>query len=562
MLAKRRIASSLSGAWTPYALAALHFFASFLYESVLFVPDSPLVGDSLTVYILSKLFGAALLVLFWRSLYRLVQRSFLQASLIVFFVLFAFAAAQVVVLYPDMYGYELDDLYTYWHAVRYLPHYWHNILTGAVYAGSYMLFPHPIALPLIQSALFCALVAAVYGDLYTRFGKWYAPLALLLIVPAETRYICMQPYRNCMYTILCLYAFRYVLFATLDRERFSWKRMLCAMLAFAFIAVWRGEGVLYLCAFVLLLIFAYRLRWWKVGALTVLALLMIYAAGTPQRIGERLGGNRLDNDYRLVSTMHILQNVLNDPDVNLSYDGAQADLDALEAAVPINRIRQYGLLAYHYTNFSQGRRITNAALTDEQFDAYLSAFVRLCLHNPISALVPQINHYLQAIGMDERIKPHSYSGVSESLPLKEMSANTRAKHELGQAELDKQPAWTVSESTVWGRVHVSLKDACDAVQLWYTRLTAYPRIAAGVFAAVILTLYCAYFSIRQRDWFYILLALVLFGELCAIILAAPEGRRAYYFPIYYVMLLYALVLAASSIKLLPSRPHRMDRSAK
>ncbi len=72
--------------------------------------------------------------------------------------LFAVFGGYTLLMYPDMFAIEKDTYIIFSHAIREIPYYWHQVLTGYFLGGCLVLFPHPIIIPLLQTAGFLGVV--------------------------------------------------------------------------------------------------------------------------------------------------------------------------------------------------------------------------------------------------------------------------------------------------------------------------------------------------------------------------------------------------------------------
>jgi len=310
------------------ACAIVHLAASLFYEPVLFGAAAVSTlgsGDigGIATLIASKLIGALLILLFWRTLIRLFAGSYPKRAVISFFVLFAVSLIVIAIVYPQNYAYETDSLLIYEDAITYQPAYWHHYLTGSFFAGCYMLLPHPVSLMLVQSAFFSALIASVFSRLAGRFGSGRAWFAFLLLLVPVSFYVQYSPYRNCLYTILCMFACSELLFFWLDGEAPPLWRVIRVALAFSLIAIWRSEGILLFLLLPLGLWLVCRAPARRVICLTLASAAAAMLLALPQTIGMAQSG--MNGNYRIVSTMNALQDICNAADFSLDYDGGEED---------------------------------------------------------------------------------------------------------------------------------------------------------------------------------------------------------------------------------------------
>lgn len=530
-----------------FALAGVHILASFLYESVLFsAPDftgAPIDRfGSVLAFVVAKLLGALLICLFWRTLVRALRGGFSKAGVVAFLVLFAAALVIAVSVYPDMYEYEIDDLIVYYNATQYVPLYWHHYLTGCVYAASYMLFPHPLVLPLVQAALFCGLIASVFARLYARFGGRRAWPALLLFAVPASYYIGLSPYRNCLFTILCLYVFSEVLFLFVDGRAPSKKQLALLIPAFGIIAVWRSEGILYLLLLPVVLLTLGKTTWLKTALLTGLACVVAVAVLLPQNYGMANAEEGIGKNYKLISAMNALQDIYRNENANLSYDGADADSAVVDSFVPLNLLKEYGLAGFRYYNMENGRRINYSGRSDADIAAFMSAYQRIVLHNLKLFLGTQVNRACEALSLPTPFSESEYQGEHTDVDMTELYAASRVLWAQGRDKLAQTAFWSLDTATFSGTVHSLLQRAINKLLGLYESGTKYVSMAAHVLAPLAALFVGIRASLRRKNLFPLAFVLILWAELAAIVIMAPEGRAAYYYPVVYGFYLFLIIV--------------------
>jgi len=530
-----------------FALAGAHIIASFFYESVLFsAPDFSgaaidRFGSALT-YVVAKLLGALLIYLFWRTLVRALRGGFPKSGVIAFLVLFAATLVIAVSVYPAMYEYEIDDLIVYYNATQYVPLYWHHYLTGCVYAASYMLFPHPLILPLVQCAFFCGLIASVFARLYTRFGGKRAWPALLLFAVPASYYIGLSPYRNCLYTVLCLYVFAEVLFLFVDGRAPSMKQLALLIPAFGVIAVWRSEGILYLLLLPVALLTLGKAKWLKAVLLTGLATWLFRAVMLPQNYGLANAEDGMGKNYKLISAMNALQDIYCNENANFGYDGADDDSAVVGSFVPLNLLEEYGLAGFRYYNMSNGRRINYSGRSDEDIAAFMSAYQRIVLHNLGTFLRTQVNRACEALDLPTPFAYSVYQGDPADVDMSNLYTASQALWGQGRDALSETEFWSLDTETFAGSVHSLLQRTVSKLFDRYDAHMKYVSMAVRVLAPLAALFFGIRISLRKKSLFPIAFVLILLAEFVAIVLMAPEGRAAYYYPVLYGLYLFLIIV--------------------
>lgn len=532
--------------WTA-AFALAHLAASFFYESVLFgsaalnALGSGSIGTVATL-VTARIIGALIILLFWHALFRLLAGGYPAKAVISFFSLLAVSIVLIAVVYPQNYTYESDSLLIFPGALAYYPAYWHHYLTSSFFAASYVFLPHPVALPLVQSALFSALIASLFSRLADRFGAKRAwPVFLLLLVPVSY-YVQYSPYRNCLYTILCMFACAELLMFWLDGTAPPLWRQLRLAAAFSLIAVWRSEGIL---LFVLLplglwLCCCESLR--RVLLLTAASAAVAVVLALPQNLGMTQSGQT--GNYRIVSTMNALQDVYNADDFSLDYAGGEADADIVESFVPRALLREYGLSGYRDYNVAEGRNINDSGQSQEQIEAFLGAYARIVLHNLPAFVRSQGNRFLYALKFPEVFRQSEYAGVHQQLPEATVVSTSEGTQVDTFTMLEQGAFWRAAQGSVAAERGDTLRAEIGNWLYLYDAKTRRASIlvrAALPFAALFVGIVCCR---RRRSAFPLLMLLVFAAELGAVVLMAPEGRTAYYYPLLFCGYLFVLILTA------------------
>lgn len=522
------------------ALACLHIAASFFYETILFAAAYPLSsGETVLICALSKLLGAGLIALLWTFVYRLLSGRFSGRAQAVFFLSFAAALVLIIPTYPLMYRYELDNLLVYSGAVRYAPLYWHHYLTACAYAASYMLFPHPILLPIVQSAFLCGLVSWLHEGLRQRGYKRLAWAALALFALPATFYLGLSPYRNCLYTLLCLYVFTSCLFCWLDARALSGRELAKLTIALAVMGAWRTEGLLYCLLLPVVLLTLGKRRWVSALSYTAACAALAGALMLPQNAGMRKSEDGIGNNYTLISMMNALQDVFLEPNANLNYAESEADVAVVASFVPLELLCEHGLKGYRWHNYTSGRRINVSGQSPAAIADFTRAYARLVLHNPGIFLKSQLNRFLSAMDIPLRFAVPAYGGVHAEIDEAELYGASRVLWEAGGDALAARSYWTLDLTSFSGKAHSLMQGGVKTLFPIYKKLLAYILPAVRLGAAIASLVFSVLLFKRKKTVFPLLFALLLLCELAAVVVMAPEGNIAYYYPVGYGFYLLA-----------------------
>jgi len=167
----------------------------------------------------------------------------------------------------------------------------------------------------------------------------------------------------------------------IDKKASGIKELIGLMLLCGLLAVWRSEGIILgLLSFGVYLIFVQRYKPIKVMLMSIAMTAVFLAFLIPQKIGDI---KYYGKDYSFINTFFTLRNVLNSPDSDLSYEGVEEDLAAIEKIVPVSAVKLYGMDGYRRYNYANGRGDINQSLaSNEDASAFMKAYWRIVFHNP------------------------------------------------------------------------------------------------------------------------------------------------------------------------------------
>ncbi len=525
-----------------YAVALIHFLLTFWFERILFHFDgdrdlfvsaarTETISDTaeyVLVYGLSKLCAALIIWLLWKLLFAMIYRRISRETIIVFAGIYVLGGIIGLILFPDTIGIEIDNYTNYGYAVRFLPTYWHSVFTGALYGGCLMVIPHPISIFLFQWMAFNAVMAWIWS--HTRFRVF----VLLLYFLPESFQIIFNPYRNNYYTILCMFYVSYLLVASRQRERHARMVEVGGISALtAFLMVWRSEGVMIGAGgliFLLLFIWKRKFKWIAAGLL--ICGCVFVCLSSVQRIGMK---KYYGQDYMFINTMGPLHSILNNPQADLSYEGAAEDLAAIGDMVPVEVIKQYALTGYRDYNYTSGRADFNQTLAKEDTARqYMSAYYRIIFHNIGDYLDVQTNYFFTSLQVNCAHTTYSYSQESYI----ELDHFVYDSWFQGYEDL-RRAGWTAQweRNEVRKFLNIVLSRLMTIWRELWTATSLNVLIHVGTIVASILIL-CMEFihAVMQKDrshWGWLILFATVFGEMCAIALFMPEGRAPYLYPVLY-----------------------------
>ena len=497
-------------------------------------------GEQFIVYVLSLVFCFLIIFGFWKIVFSVLQKKYSKADCIILGMILVVGLLFGLIMYPDSFGLEIDNYTNFLMARRFQPTYWQSIYTGAFYGGCLMVLPHPIAVFLVQWTFFWAVVGYIYTGIGQLFGNSICKyVALLLFLLPESYYLSYNAYRNNYYTILLLlYIFQIYFAIKKNPVNIEIREIIMFSVYTAFMMVWRSEGVLIGAAgFVMFLLFILKVHKRNIKQMAVLILTLCIFFGLMGKL-QKIGSEKYyGQDYMILNTTSVLYDIFNDPDANLSYAGAEKDMENIGAVIPTEVLKEYGMDGYRSYNWSNGRYDFNQTLaTDEQASAYMASYYRIIINNLNTYLGIQINSLYKALQLPESRTEYAYQGEKKT----ELESFVYCQWIVGQNEIDETwltAAWKNNNNRIILCTVVS-----NIIGIWrdlFVNSGLNPLLHAGVFIALFLLLakellFFAEGKEKIRDAFlYMFTPLVIIGECAALLLFLPEGRAAYLYPMLY-----------------------------
>ncbi len=545
--------------WLLFPIA--HFLLSFLWEDQIFlkghfdeydttmVRDSSVISDSaehLLVYLLSRAFCFVIIWLLWKLIFYLVRRQATRSEVVIFGGILIAGMLVGLLLYPDSFGIEMDNFSNFLRITRFQPSYWQSVYTGALYGGCLMVIPHPIALSVFQWMFFWFTVSYIVTGVKRKFGnKWYAYLPLLFFILPESYYLSYNAYRNNFYAVLIMFYIAYLFFHCTGKDK-AVPVTVITIIQFAvlsaFIMVWRSEGALIgIGGLIIYFIYVITPKKVNVKQIVVLACSIVVAFALLNGI-QGIGAKKYyGQDYMIINTTNVLYNVFNDPDVDLSYNGAKSDLQDIEAVTPVEVLKEQGMKGYRNYNWTSGRKSFNQTLaTDDVASAYMSAYYSIIMHNARPFLNVQINKFCKSIGLPETRPTYEFTGE----PQVDLDSFVYDKWKIGQKEVLhtwKTAGWEKNPQRQKISAKISGWIAGWRDFLTDTHLNPYLHVIVILLDGLVLLyllLTLLLHLIRRRGgrrgtFGFALAFLVIIGEMAAILLFMPEGRATYMYPTLY-----------------------------
>ena len=360
-------------------------------------------AENIMAYVFSELFAILFIYLFWKLFFYIINH--FRKSYVVFLILFIAGSVLLLLSWPAIFALSADNFITYSSAVRLTPDYWHSAYSSFIYAGCLFFFPGDFMIPIVQWAFFVFMLAYFYYRIeniapklkYLVFAIFLLPDALLIILDA---------YRIYQYAIVILIYSALTMLDVVEKKNRSFREYVAIAVLGAFLAVWRNEGIIFSTAFFLIHVICTGSRSLKNKLHRVLLFVVfLIIILVPQKLGEAKYYGR---DYQIINSLYPLNAFLNNYGTHLDYDTAEDDLSAIDAILPVNIIKEYGLDGYRRYNYNvKGNTDFNQSLSrKEESAAYTSAYISILLHNPKNVIKLILDNIL--FSLSER---HVYFGT-------------------------------------------------------------------------------------------------------------------------------------------------------
>lgn len=406
-------------------IPVVHFLLSFLYEHLIFnfsdnfsiqtlSPINLRFSDRFEIvmaYVISKAIGFVLIWCVWKLIFAIFKSRIKLGTSITFSVIFIIGAILLLILFPGSLMTAIDNNITYAQAINFIPGYWHSIYTSCFYAGCMMVLPTPYMIVLFH---WLGLVFGI-GYIYNRIDesevishKLKFPILVIFILP-YVFVMLMDAYRSELYCVLCLIYIGIVILDIIEKRKRNLKECISVLLISSVISVWRSEGIILgFGTFFVLVLFVYSGSVKEKILKLLLAVFVFFVLFVPQKIGDI---KYYGNDYKIVNITYPLGHILNDPEANLSYEGAEEDIEALETFMPVSYLKEYYLDGYRRRNIAIGSRDINQSISALEYsDAFVKAGYNIILHNVDKYLINQWNFLNIAFETYYFIDQPSYTG--------------------------------------------------------------------------------------------------------------------------------------------------------
>lgn len=551
-----------NGKAVPLAVATVHILMAVIYRLFFYECSEeykewfiygkqafPSLISDRTERIICTLLSFAIGVLLIFVIWRILCRAWHEKRKAVFIIIGISVIAACIVYPQCFFNYESDDVLLYYMAVRDVLDYWNGCYVTCIYNACLMVFPSPFIFPILQCS---ALLGTIYY-ISLRFRRLYSvkvsllPWALLLF--PEMQRIAFDPYRNCINTVMCLALFAIVFCDAVEGKKRMGREIVLFCICIGFLTVFRSEQILHMFLLLLAIRFVYQCSIKKsfcfLGIMVVSCLVFML----PQKLGEQ---KYYGKDYSMINSMNTLSVILSDESADLSYEGVDEDLAAIEAIVPIDKIKSYGLAGYRGHVFAKNRSVNQSFALKEKQEAFIRGGNSLIFHNLDIYFKARMKTFMDACGRESSLvkeEEQKEIGEEELETIQEIVNMQQAYMDAVNFGISE-----VQKDTIFAGFFFQedkLQAALQVVLLFYKELNwlgqngvilAVRGIVFLIFPIIILYSLKEGILERKRAIFWFGTTCLLYGQIAGIFLMCPEGRPIYYYPVFFTMLLGNAVL--------------------
>jgi len=551
-----------------YLIPVIHFLASFAYERIILIFDADesflttvskneiisFGAEKVIGYLISKLIAGIVIFLFWMLVFHVVRNFKKSPQIRLFTAFYVLGFIFLLFLWPDSLFRSIDNLVTYADAIRFVPDYWHSAYTSFVYCAFLMFFPSPLSITFLQWTFFVFDLAYISIRIRKLFPEKKAAsyLVFTVFLIPESLILMSDPYRTEIYALSCLFLVSKILLDALENTEYKKLELTALFILCAFVCIWRTEGIILGGAAAVFLVVrslvnhvdhkednaisrgSRFVRMLPFIASFVIAFAALYI---PQKIGDM---KYYGSDYSIINSFAVLHNTFNREDSNLTYEGAEKDISAIDKVVPIEALRLYGMEGYRRNNVLNGHTDINQSITSfEDGKAYTKAFHNIALHNPKAYVLTQAGMLKVVFRLAQRDyieKIHGNMPLSRDYPDYDYPA-----WENGRADLFDAPG-----VNVWynNKLRVKIKTAFDGLKAAVNGFCR--KIYLETAILVCISLFEVFILIREACFFfsgtakkkdkqqlfvsftYAFFALILLLQAFAIAIVMPAGVTSYF----------------------------------
>ncbi|MCR5311215.1 MAG: hypothetical protein K6E32_07380 [Lachnospiraceae bacterium] len=531
-----------------YILMGIHALCTLIWARLVFInvginPSGTValnskVSDSaelVITYILTEAIALFFIFLLWNLIFKVFGN--FRKKYIPFLIIYSVGTVCILLAWPEVLigilGMD-DNLVTFAAGVRLTPDYWHSAYSSMIYAASKLLFPLNFSVTLVQWTFAFYVFTYIWFRAEKNFGKLKYLLLIVLAFPGIL-FVAANGHRIYPYALLTILFFATIAFDIVEQRKRKPSEMLVLTVAAAFLSVWRSEGIILgALGLGVYLLYTYGRKILRTAGFVAVFLCFFVLFSLPQKIGSI---KYYGSDYSIYNSFVTLEHILNDPDANLSYDGAADDLKAIDAVVPIRYIKRYAVDGFRRYNYSvKGNKdINQTGCTAEEGKAFETAYTGLILHNPRIYIKTQVAKLLGSVGIYDAVR---FEVSTDPEPSSELAEWEYCGWTEGYSDFFSEKAAVLwRDLGLRGRIGRKVYRTRNDYLEFLMDHRLYAGFAAALILAGIFTFFRSFFDKKKyRTWLGLLCGVVLLN-FCAVAAVMPDGHLIYLTTTIYPLLL-------------------------
>ena len=490
--------------------------------------------EQMMIGLFAMLLGIALIVVLWNGIFWGMKHERTKCILIV-----CTSVVIGILVTPLNYTLETDNAELYVAATRGCVEYWHGFYQSVLYQACMIVLYHPMTITILQCAGFLSVITYLAMRIRTNFGRHWDKLIWLVLLFPSTFEIMVNPYRNNINTIICVFFLGSVLLDCVEQRNrsFSYHLLLGAILGL--MVAYRMENVSLGLVYLYVIIRNYSRQVKKIACALGLCVIVFVVANIPQKLGDM---KYYGKDYMIVNQMNTLQYIMQQPGVNSTYEGAQEDILTIHEFANLQGILGGGLDGYRARRYAVIGDANQSLKSDAEQNRFLRACYRLYWNNPSVYLKERYETFLEsnAFGMRGKYADEETSAFYNQV-------TTMFLHNYDVVERDSKRIEGM-RFRGFNLCAFYFFNACKGFSDILYEQSIWPAMRVLNYGFFFI---CFVVGVVRLDKNKILLCsffLSCIMNMISVFLFEPEGRMVYFTPVSYLIALFNFVVILEIIK--------------
>jgi hypothetical protein len=354
-----------------------------------------------------------------------------------------------------------------------------------------------------------------------KANKWKYLLFIVAFSPFVST-VMLESFRTYLYSILNMFFFAYLILEKIQQRKLTLSKFILLALGIAVLATWRSESMVYLifAPFLLYIVYAGKIKIKAALLFAAVSVAVYWGVNLPQKVGNTKFYN---SDYLITSTTRPLSVLLN-LDETYRYDGAETDVEKINAVINVDEIKKfpYDCISYQSWNtiYNQGRLTETGSNKFAQSD-YLKAFLNIVIHNPSNFMKERLDLFIKT----------NYLGDVFQVDF--------GKELVRSGEPSLAPYWIFNDAL--RTAHVTPKDM-DNQAYWNAITFGWANGVYSVIPCLVLAIVIIAFALRYKAWLMFLIELIVLAREFVIFMTSPSEMISYYMPTSVLSMFVGIML--------------------